>query len=94
MQIILTVEENVNIRKNVINSVADNGRKENDEVCKFRKIGFESVPHLYGGMGFGDAAAEQHSWTVDESRTREIIKHGLELGINFYDTAIAYQNVT
>ena len=47
-----------------------------------------------GCMGFGDAAAGQHSWTVDESRTREIIKHGLELGINFYDTAIAYQNGT
>lgn len=47
-----------------------------------------------GCMGFGDAATGQHSWTVDESRTREIIKHGLELGINFYDTAIAYQNGT
>ena len=47
-----------------------------------------------GCMGFGDAAAGQHSWTVDESRTREIIKHGLELGITFYDTAIAYQNGT
>ena len=47
-----------------------------------------------GCMGFGDAAAGQHSWTVDESRTREIIKHGLGLGINFYDTAIAYQNGT
>lgn len=47
-----------------------------------------------GCMGFGDAAAGQHSWTVDESRTKEIIKHGLELGINFYDTAIAYQNGT
>ena len=34
-----------------------------------------------GCMGFGDAAAGQHSWTVDESRTREIIKHGLEFGI-------------
>ena len=47
-----------------------------------------------GCMGFGDAAAGQHSWTVDESQTREIIKHGLKLGINFYDTAIAYQNGT
>ncbi len=47
-----------------------------------------------GCMGFGDAAAGQHSWTVDEARTREIIRHGLDLGINFYDTAIAYQNGT
>ena len=45
-------------------------------------------------MGFGNAATGQHSWTLDEAQTREIIKHGLELGINFYDTAIAYQNGT
>ena len=44
-----------------------------------------------GCMGFGNAATGQHSWTVDETQTREIIKHGLDLGINFYDTAIAYQ---
>ena len=47
-----------------------------------------------GCMGFGNAATGQHSWTVDETQTREIIRHGLELGINFYDTAIAYQNGT
>ena len=47
-----------------------------------------------GCMGFGNAATGQHSWTVDEDKTREIIKRGLEQGINFYDTAIAYQNGT
>ena len=47
-----------------------------------------------GCMGFGNAATGQHSWTVDEARTREIVKRGLELGINFYDTAIVYQNGT
>jgi len=47
-----------------------------------------------GCMGFGNAATGQHSWTVDEAQTREIIKHGLKLGINFYDTAIVYQNGT
>lgn len=47
-----------------------------------------------GCMGFGNAATGQHSWTVDETQTREIIEHGLNLGINFYDTAIAYQNGT
>lgn len=47
-----------------------------------------------GCMGFGDAANGQHSWTVDEATTRKIIKYGLEKGINFYDTAIAYQNGT
>ena len=44
-----------------------------------------------GCMGFGNASTGQHSWTVDEEISKSIIKKGLELGINFYDTAIAYQ---
>ena len=47
-----------------------------------------------GCMGFGDAAKGQHSWTLDEEQSREIIKQGLELGVNFFDTAIAYQGGT
>ena len=47
-----------------------------------------------GCMGFGDAKNGQHSWTLDEEHSREIIKHGLELGINFFDTAIGYQSGT
>lgn len=47
-----------------------------------------------GCMGFGDAKNGQHSWTIDEEHSREIIKRGLELGVNFYDTAIAYQSGT
>ena len=45
-------------------------------------------------MGFGNASAGQHSWTLDEESSRKIIRHGLELGVNFYDTAIVYQNGT
>ena len=47
-----------------------------------------------GCMGFGDSGRGQHSWTIDEEHTREIIKRGLNLGVNFYDTAIAYQSGT
>ena len=47
-----------------------------------------------GCMGFGDATNGQHSWTVDEEHSREIIKRGLELGVNFFDTAIGYQSET
>lgn len=47
-----------------------------------------------GCMGFGDADKGQHTWTIDEEHSRQIIKRGLELGINFFDTAIAYQNGT
>ena len=44
-----------------------------------------------GCMGFGNSATGQHSWTLDEEHSREIIKHALELGVNFFDTAIVYQ---
>ncbi len=47
-----------------------------------------------GCMGFGEAGNGQNSWTVDEEHSRKIIKKGLELGINFFDTAIAYQSGT
>lgn len=47
-----------------------------------------------GCMGFGDPEKGQHSWTLNEEHSREIIKRGLELGVNFYDTAIAYQSGT
>ena len=47
-----------------------------------------------GCMGFGYASRGQHRWTIDEEHSREIIKRGLDLGVNFYDTAIAYQSGT
>lgn len=47
-----------------------------------------------GCMGFGEAGNGQHSWTIDEEHSREIIKRALELGVNFFDTAIGYQSGT
>ena len=47
-----------------------------------------------GCMGFGDPKAGQHSWTVGEQATREIVKRALDGGVNFFDTAIAYQGGT
>ena len=47
-----------------------------------------------GCMGFGDATNGQHAWTIDEAHSREIIRRALELGVNFFDTAIAYQSGT
>lgn len=44
-----------------------------------------------GCMGFGDNTIGQHTWTVGEDETRKIIKYALDNGINFFDTAIAYQ---
>ena len=47
-----------------------------------------------GCMGFGDPHTGQHSWTIDEEHSREVLQQALELGINFFDTAIGYQNGT
>lgn len=47
-----------------------------------------------GCMGFGDPQKGMHSWTLDEAGSKEIVKRGLELGVNFYDTAIGYQGGT
>ena len=47
-----------------------------------------------GCMGFGDPQAGQHSWTVGEDETRTIVKRALDAGVNFFDTAIAYQGGT
>ena len=44
-----------------------------------------------GCMGFGDPEKGQHKWTLGERETEEIIRAGLAAGINFYDTASAYQ---
>lgn len=64
---------------------------------QYRKLGASGLNVsciCMGCMGFGDAGNGQHTWTVDEECSRKIIRRGLELGINFFDTAIAYQNGT
>ena len=40
-------------------------------------------------MSFGKAGT-MHDWTLDESKSEEVIKHALDLGINFFDTANGY----
>lgn len=47
-----------------------------------------------GCMGFGDPNAGMHSWTLPLEPSLEIIKQALDLGINFFDTAMAYQGGT
>lgn len=45
-----------------------------------------------GCMGFGDGKKDGRTWTINEEESTQIIKKGLELGINFFDTAIGYQD--
>lgn len=63
---------------------------------KYAKLGksdLEVSRICLGCMGFGEVMpSAQHTWIVDEEQTRDIIRHALENGINFFDTAIAYAN--
>ena len=42
-----------------------------------------------GCMSFGKAGT-MHDWTLDEQQSEEVIKHALDSGINFFDTANGY----
>lgn len=42
-----------------------------------------------GCMSFGKAGT-MHDWTLDEPTSEQVIKHALDLGINFFDTANGY----
>ena len=43
-----------------------------------------------GCMSFGDPASNMHAWTLDPAGSEAIIRHALDLGINFFDTANCY----
>jgi aryl-alcohol dehydrogenase-like predicted oxidoreductase len=47
-----------------------------------------------GCMTFGVPERGAHPWSLDEEKSRPLIKHALELGINFFDTANSYSDGT
>ena len=62
---------------------------------KYIQIGSLKVSKVcLGCMGFGDASQGMHSWTLPYEDSKKIIFHALESGINFFDTAMAYQSGT
>ena len=46
-----------------------------------------------GCMGFG-VPDDHHPWTISEDEAYKIVKRALELGINFFDTAMGYSGGT
>lgn len=46
-----------------------------------------------GCMSFGKAGT-MHDWTLNEADTETIVKHALDVGINFFDTANQYSQGT
>lgn len=64
------------------------------EYTKLGKTDLNVSRLCLGTMGFGDSSKGQHTWTLNENKSKEIIKRALDLGINFIDTAILYSNGT
>lgn len=60
------------------------------EYVKLGNTGLDVSRICLGCMGFGEVVPGGHQWVLDEERSRQIIKHALELGINFFDTANVY----
>ncbi len=58
--------------------------------AKLGHTGMDVSRICLGCMGFGDADRWIHRWVLDEDNSRPIIKHALDLGINFFDTANVY----
>ncbi len=59
---------------------------------KLGQSGLEVSPICIGCMGFGDPSRGHPAWSLDEGASRELIRHALEAGINFFDTANMYSN--
>lgn len=60
------------------------------EYVKLGNTGLDVSKICLGGMSFGDPEKWIHSWVLNETQTRIIIKKALDLGINFFDTANVY----
>ena len=63
------------------------------EYAKLGNTDIEVSKLCVGCMSFGKPGT-LHDWTLDESGTEEIVKHALDLGINFFDTANGYSDGT
>lgn len=64
------------------------------EYTKLGKTDLNVSKLCLGTMGFGASNVGLHAWTLEEDKSKEIIKHALDLGINFIDTAIGYSGGT
>src|SRR4051794_4586723 len=64
------------------------------QIVKLGRTGMDVSRLCLGCMTFGVPDRGAHPWTLDEERSRPIIRGALELGFNFLDTANAYSDGT
>lgn len=61
--------------------------------AKLGKTDIEVSKICVGAMSFGKPGS-MHEWSLDEGASEKVIKHALDQGINFFDTANVYSNGT
>jgi aryl-alcohol dehydrogenase-like predicted oxidoreductase len=64
------------------------------EYVKFGKTGLDVSRLCIGCMTYGIPDRGPHPWTLEEEKSRPLIKQAVELGINFFDTANVYSDGT
>jgi aryl-alcohol dehydrogenase-like predicted oxidoreductase len=57
---------------------------------KLGRTGLDISPLAIGAMTYGEPDRGHPVWSLDEESSRPLIKHALEAGINFFDTANLY----
>ena len=63
----------------------------------YKKLGTSDLlvsPVCVGCMSCGERFADFHEWTLNQDETMAVVKHALDLGINFFDTANCYAHGT
>jgi aryl-alcohol dehydrogenase-like predicted oxidoreductase len=60
------------------------------DYVKLGTTGLDVSPIAIGAMTYGDPGRGHPVWSLDEERSRPLIKHALEAGITFFDTANMY----
>ncbi len=62
------------------------------QYIKLGHTGLDVSPLCIGCMGFGDPSRGYPAWALGEEASRPLIRHAIEAGINFFDTANLYSN--
>jgi aryl-alcohol dehydrogenase-like predicted oxidoreductase len=64
------------------------------DYVKLGRTGIEVSRLCLGCMTFGVPDRGTHPWTLDEEKSRPIVRQAVEAGINFFDTANSYSEGT
>ena len=64
------------------------------EYTNLGKTGLKVSRICLGCMTYGVPDRGAHAWSLDEEKSRPLIRQALELGINFFDTANTYSDGT